>query len=130
MGGPLTPRLGTDCRWSTAVAAVVIGLAVSSCVWLVAGPDPCPSGVVNWCNYEKIRNGMSESEVAEILGRGGEVQPPGFGPQERDPKGNGMKPTVTGDRVLKWENTRGGVTVWVGFSAGKVCSKYCFEVCL
>jgi hypothetical protein len=90
-------------------------------------PINCPPGQITRCNFEKIRDGMTMSEVQALLGKG-EVRAESPESSELDERTGKFvwKPIVTGVEVFLWE-IPSQRRILVGFQDGRVCSKDFWE---
>lgn len=112
-----------------ALVVLVLGGGLLLVAWLNR------PGTVAWVNYERIRPGMSVEQVELLLGRPGaeigERELPGVVDHEvplDHPKR--VKPVISGERYLKWNERENDRTVIVSLKDGVVAEKWFWELSL
>jgi MFS family permease len=110
LGGPLALVPGRPGFWVRRwLPLSAVAFAVAVCTWHIAIPVPCNPGAPTWCNYDQIKNRMSESDVVRLLG-------PHFW----------AEPSEQAEyRILKWSDGPGRIAVY--FKDGLVCDKQYYE---
>lgn len=124
--GLLGAAVGVRLAWSRpgrrGLLAVAVLAAVGAAVWLTR------PGCFSWSNYDRIAAGMSREQVAALLGSPGQVveHVPGWAVKRPDapPGENGF---VWGDTYVVWCPGWGCDVIYVGFSGGRVVSKWYWE---
>jgi len=88
---------------------------------LISGLSSCHTSQVNETNYDKIKNGMTLTQVEAILGPGQSI------PQVEVPTTTGGIPFVRGDEVHCWKDGETGSRILLGFSSGRVSDRSYWE---
>lgn len=101
-------------------------LVAGSILWLFL--THCPVGEATYCNYKKIKIGMSLTDVESFLGPGEEIEPavvPKYTDFSEDDPKKRLKPVVTGDIYYRWfvGSPYMGTRIIVGLERGRVSSK-------
>jgi hypothetical protein len=108
-------------------------LIASAAAWLTVAAGLLYSwadrpGSFSHSNYQRIENGMSREQVAELLGSPGEETKtiPGFPAYVHLPGAPpGWTGVVWGDTFVHWQS--GSRDIYVGFFEGRVSSKHYWE---
>ncbi len=96
--------------WIILVVAILVVVAIVVICFTVDGGNSSTSiNKITYENYAKITNGMTYSQVKNILGEGEESLSSGYGNY-----------TLT---YYTWTNLSGTAVITVGFQNGKVCAK-------
>jgi hypothetical protein len=125
-------------RTRNLIVAVVVVLAVfvtAGGVWVrYQRVESQRVGQVTCANYERIEKGMSMEQVEELLGSAGELTecvPQSCDRSELLPGKPGRNVNVVwGEKMYIWANKRHWIHVYIGFTKGRVVSKYCSEASL
>ena len=79
----------------------------------------CPAKEVTYCNYEKLKIGMTLEQAEAILGKPGREMP-----ANELPRGGGGVPVIQGDKFFEWKGSQNGIKVFIGVKDGRICDMY------